>query len=101
MRVDLLTYGPEPPDNNKTSRAGQSPPTPAQASSTAGMDETHLSFDQARVQSLEAEVMAQPEIRGQKVGSLQKLLVAGRYTVSDAQIAQAMVAELAGGNSGT
>ena len=100
MRVDLLTYGPEPPDNNKASRAGQSPPTPPQTSGTAGMDETRFSFDQARVQSLEAEVMAQPEIRGQKVGALQRLLVTGQYAVSDAQIAQAMVAELASGNSG-
>lgn len=100
MRVDLLACGPEPPDNNKTSRAGQSRPTPAQTSGTVGMDQTRFSFDQARVQSLEAEVMAQPEIRELKVGSLQKLLVTGRYTVSDAQIAQAMVAELAAGNSG-
>jgi len=101
MRVDLLAYGPEPPDNSKTNRAGQSPPTPAQTGGTAGTDQTRFSFDQARVQSLEAEVMAQPEIREQKVGSLQKLLVTGRYTVSDAQVAQAMVDELAGGNSGT
>lgn len=100
MRVDLQSYGPEPPDNSKTSRAGQSPPAPAQTSGALGMDQTRFSFDQARVQSLEAEVMAQPEIRGQKVGSLQKLLVTGRYTVSDSQIAQAMLAELAGGNSG-
>jgi anti-sigma28 factor (negative regulator of flagellin synthesis) len=64
------------------------------------MDQTRFSFDQARVESLEAEVMAQPEIREQKVGALQKLLVTGRYRVSDAQVAQAMVAELAGGNSG-
>ena len=101
MRVDLLAYGPEPPDNSKTSRAGQSPPMPAQTSGVAGTDQTRFSFDQARVQSLEAEVMAQPEIREQKVGSLQKLLVTGRYTVSDAQVAQAMVDELAGGNPGT
>ena len=100
MRVDLQSYGPEPPDNKKTSRAGQSPVAPAQTSGAAEMDETRFSFDQARVQSLEAEVMAQPEIRGQKVGTLQKLLVAGRYVVSDAQVAQAVLAELAGGNSG-
>jgi flagellar biosynthesis anti-sigma factor FlgM len=99
MRVDLLNYGPEPPDNSKTSRAGQPPATPTQSSGTAGMDQARFSFDQARVHSLEAEVMAQPEIRGQKVGALQKLLVTGRYTVSDAQIAHAMVAELAGGKS--
>jgi flagellar biosynthesis anti-sigma factor FlgM len=100
MRVDLLAYGPEPPDNNKTSRAGQAPATPTPTSGTSGMDQTRFSFDRARVQSLEAEVLAQPEIREQKVASLQKLLVTGRYRVSDAQVAQAMVAELAGGNSG-
>ncbi|MBZ5657312.1 MAG: flagellar biosynthesis anti-sigma factor FlgM [Acidobacteriia bacterium] len=100
MRVDLLAHGPEPPDNNKTSRAGQGPPTPAETSETAGMDEARFSFGQARTQSLAAEVMAQPEIREQKVGALQKLLVTGRYTVSDAQIAQSMVSEAVGGNSG-
>lgn len=99
MRVDLLTHGPEPPDNNKASRAGQRTATP-QTSEAAGTDQTHFSFDQARVQSLAAEVMAQPEIRGQKVGALRNLLVTGRYTVSDAQIAQAMVPERARANSG-
>jgi len=100
MRVDLLNYAPEPPDNSKTNRAGQSPAAPAQTSGTAGMDQARFSFDQARVQSLEAEVMAQPEIRGQKVGSLQKLLVTGQYTVSDAQIAHALVVERTSGKSG-
>jgi flagellar biosynthesis anti-sigma factor FlgM len=64
------------------------------------MDQTRFSFDQARVQSLEAEVMAQPEIRQQKVGALQSRLATGQYTVSDAQLAQAIVDELAGGNLG-
>jgi len=100
MRVDLLNYGPQPPDNSKTSRAGQSPSAPAQTSGSAGMDQARFSFDQARVQSLEAEVMAQPEIRSQKVGSLQKLLTTGQYKVSDAQIAHAMVTERTGGKSG-
>ena len=100
MRVDLLTQGPEPADNNKANRAGQRTATPAQTSAAAGTDQTHFSFHQARVQSLAAEVMAQPEIRGQKVEALQNLLVTGRYTVSDAQIAQAMVPERARANSG-
>ena len=99
MRVNLTTYGPEPPDNNKTSRAAQSA-TPTPTADTTGTDQTRFSFDQARVQSLEAEVMAQPEIRGQKVGALQSLLAAGQYTVSNAQLAQAMMDELSGGNSG-
>jgi flagellar biosynthesis anti-sigma factor FlgM len=100
MRVDLPACGPEPPDTSKTSRAAQSPAPPLQTSGPAGMDQTRLSFDPARLQSLEAEVMAQPEIREQKVGWVHKLLVTGRYTVSDAQVAQAMLAERTGVHSG-
>jgi flagellar biosynthesis anti-sigma factor FlgM len=100
MRVDLTAYGPQPPDNSKASRSGQSPATPTATSSTPAVDQTRFSFDQARVQSLEAQVMAQPEMREQKVASLQKLLASGSYRVSDAQIAQAMFAEWAGSNSG-
>jgi flagellar biosynthesis anti-sigma factor FlgM len=64
------------------------------------MDQTRFSFDQARVQSLEAQVLAQPEIRQQKVSSIQRLLVTGRYQISDQQIAQAMVTEWADWNLG-
>jgi len=100
MRVDLQTYGPEPPDNNKTSRAGQRTLAQGPTSDSARVDHARFSFDQVRVQSLAAEVMAQPEIREQKVAALQTRLGKGGYTVSDAQISQAMVAERAGRNSG-
>jgi flagellar biosynthesis anti-sigma factor FlgM len=99
MRVDLLPYGPERADNGKVSRT-EHPASSSTEAATTGSDATRFSFDQARVQSLEAEVMAQPEIRGQKVGSLQRLLVTGQYAVSDAQIAQAMVEQWTGGSSG-
>ena len=95
MRVDLLTYGPEPPENNATARAGQTPAASETASNVAGEDQARFSFDQARVQSLEAQVLAQPEIRQQKVGSLQKLLTGGQYAVSAEHVAHSMIAELA------
>ena len=66
------------------------------ATSTAGVDQTRFSFDQARVQSLESQVLAQPEIRQAKVQSLQQAIGNGEYSVPAGQIAQALVSELAG-----
>ena len=104
MRVDFTSLGVEPPENGKTGRAGQtgasgttaSSASGSTSSSTSGLDQTRFSFDQARVQSLEAQVLAQPEIRQAKVQSLQQAIGNGEYSVLPGQIANAMVSELAG-----
>ena len=110
MRVDYTTYGPELPDQNqsKTGRAGQAnaPQTGAaqtgasqiglpegQGSSAAAADVTNLSFDQARVQSLQAKALAEPEIREAKVQTLQQSISQGEYTIPAGQIAAALVSE--------
>lgn len=64
--------------------------------STPGLDQARFSFDQARVQSLEAQVLAQPEIREAKVQSLRQAIGNGEYSVSAGQIADAMVSEFSG-----
>ena len=74
MRVDFTTFGLEPPEPGKT----------------------RFSFDQTRVQSLEAQVLAQPEIRAAKVQSLQQAIGNGNYSVPASQVADAMVGELSG-----
>jgi flagellar biosynthesis anti-sigma factor FlgM len=94
MRVDLTTSGPEPPEANKTGRAGQTAAGEnAATSATAGADQACFSFDQARVQALEAQVLAQPEMRAAKVEALRQAIGNGEYSVSASQVADAMTAE--------
>ena len=97
MRVDFTTFGLEPPEKGTTGRAGQA--GAAGASSTPGMDQARFSFDQARVQSLQAQVLAQPEIREAKVQALQQAIGNGNYSVSAGQVADALVSELGGAQS--
>jgi len=94
MRVDFTTFGLEPPEGGKTGRAGQTEAAETGASSTSGLDQTRFSFDQTRVQALEAQVLAQPEIREDKVKSLQKAIGNGEYSVLASQVADALVSEL-------
>jgi len=99
MRVDFTTFGLEPPEKGTTGRAGQAGAAGAGASSTPGMDQARFSFDQARVQSLQAQVLAQPEIREAKVQALQQAIGNGNYSVSAGQVADALVSELGGAQS--
>jgi flagellar biosynthesis anti-sigma factor FlgM len=48
------------------------------------------------VQSLEAHVLAQPEIREAKVQSLQQAIGNGEYSVPVSQVADALISELDG-----
>jgi len=110
MRVDFTTFGVEPPENSKPGRAGQagngttaaadnaaSTAASGNASSGApGLDQIRFSFDQARVQSLQAQVLAQPEIREAKVQSLQQAIDNGEYSVPASHVADALVSDLSG-----
>ncbi len=104
MRVDLTSRGVEPPEKGKTGRAGQTGASGSTASSassgTAGLDQASFSFDPARVQALEAQVLAQPEIRQAKVEALQQAIGKGEYSVSAGQVADAMASDLGGGTQG-
>jgi flagellar biosynthesis anti-sigma factor FlgM len=103
MRVDLTTLGVEPPENGKPGRAGQTGDTgiaagsasSATAGSVSGHDQASFSFDQVRLQSLQAQVLAQPEVRSDKVQTLQQAIGSGSYSVSASQVADALVNELA------
>lgn len=102
MRVDLTTFGVEPPDSGKPSRAGQtgaSGSTSAAGStsgSASGYDQTRFSFDQVRVRSLKAQVLAQPEIRAAKVGPLEQAIGKGEYSLPAGRIADALIREATG-----
>ena len=102
MRVDFIASGLEPPEKSTTGRAGHAEPAGtgteagSGASNVSGVDQTHFSFDQTRVQSLEAHVLAQPEIREAKVQSLQQAIGNGEYSVPASQVADALVSEFGG-----
>ena len=104
MRVDLTSLGVEPPENSKPGRAGKAGGSGNAAGSAsvstsvsnAGPDQTRFSFDQTRVQALEAQVLAQPEIRGAKVQALQQAIGNGEYSVLPSQVADALVNDLTG-----
>ena len=108
MRVDLTSRGVEPPENGKTGRGGQtgasgtsaSSASSSTSSSASGPDQARFSFDQTRVQALEAQVLAQPEIRQAKVQSLQQAIANGEYSVSAGQVADAMASALGAGTQG-
>ena len=82
MRINPTTSGIEQQDNNKTGRAGQPANQSSQANASAAaitgansgasasIDRTQFSFDQARVQMLQSQALAEPEIRQAKVSSL-------------------------------
>ena len=108
MRVDFTSRGVEPPENSKTGRGGQTGATGTSGSSASsstsssapGPDQARFSFDQTRVQSLEAQVLAQPEIRQAKVQSLQQAIASGEYSISAGQIAAAIASDLGAGAQG-
>jgi flagellar biosynthesis anti-sigma factor FlgM len=100
MRVDLKTYGTEAAASGKADRAHPTPATGEHGKETSALDQTHFSFDQARVRALEGQVLAQPEVRQQRVELLRQSLGKGEYAVSDGQVAEAMLADLTSGSAG-
>jgi len=106
MRVDFTNLGLEAPEKSKASRAGSAGTASASGAQTgasaateggAGVDQTSLSFDQAKVQSLATQALAAPEVRQEKVGPLQQAVASGNYTVDSGKVADAVAAELASG----
>ena len=100
MKADLTGFGVEPPENSNTGPAGGSEIGTGSASGNTALDQTGFSFDDSRVQALEAQVLAQPEIRQAKVEVLQQAIRKGEYSVSSDQVADAMARELSGETKG-
>ena len=99
MRVDLTTYGTESVDNAKPDRTRTASAASEHGSDTAVPDQTHFSFDQTRVRALASQVLAQPEVRQQRVELLRQSLGKGEYSVSDTQLADAILADLTSGSA--
>src|SRR5215813_118190 len=99
MKINLTTYGPEPPDKGSTERPRAAPASDQSGNDAVSLDRTRFTFDQTRVRALESQVLAQPEVRQEKVDQLRQAVGKGEYAVSDGQIADAMLADLAAGVS--
>ena len=97
MRVDLGTHGTQPADKSTTERARSTPASAERGSDT--LDKASFSFDHTRVKALESQVLAQPEVRQQRVESLRQSLGKGEYAVADGQVAEALFADLVNGSA--
>jgi flagellar biosynthesis anti-sigma factor FlgM len=93
MRIDLTTLAPQPPEQGKSARSGQSDTAASAATETSGLDKTSFSFDQTRVQTLASQVLAQPDVRDVKVQALQQSISDGEYSIPPSQIAEALASE--------
>ena len=96
MRVDLTTYGLEPPDKGQDKAKVSRTSLSEQGSNSVAADQAKFTFDQARVSALEMKVMAQPEVRDQKVELLRQAVGKGQYAVQDSQIADSVLADVQG-----
>jgi negative regulator of flagellin synthesis FlgM len=105
MRVDLTTFGVEPPENGKPGRAAGSPESAGGSTSTNNSASNSASaatastsdaarFSSTQVQTLAAQVLEQPEIRAAKVQSLKQSIDSGEYEVSPGQVADALASDL-------
>jgi flagellar biosynthesis anti-sigma factor FlgM len=64
-------------------------------------DETDLSADLQKVQTLKAQLANLPDVRQERVQELQIAVQAGTYEVGAGQIADAMMTDLAGPQQGS
>lgn len=76
--------------------ANQSKPVAASSGNGTGTDKAELSADQARVNSLTAQLSNLPEVRSDKITDLQKAIRQGTYAVTPEQTADALIADLQG-----
>jgi flagellar biosynthesis anti-sigma factor FlgM len=86
-------------DNGKPDRNRVAPATSQHESDKAAPDQARITFDQSRVRALETQVLAQPEVRQQRVDLLRQSLGKGEYSVSDTQLADAILADITNGSS--
>ena len=96
MKIDASLAFPENVGPQRVGTSGTSP-TQNQAD-TVGLtsDEVQFSVDGDKVQQLTTEHASLPDVRQENVATLSQAIEQGSYTVTDAQIAQAMSSELLG-----
>lgn len=99
MRIDRTNYGTESVGNGKPDRNRAAPPAIHYGTDKGAPDQARITFDQSRVRALETQVLAHPEVRQERVDLLRQSLGKGEYSVSDTQLADAILADITNGSS--
>ncbi len=93
MRIDPNARLQQAQDSGEVA-SGSRGAAAAAAGGELGGDTAQLSLDQARVQSLAAQVNALPEVRQEKVAALGQAVRDGSYQISPEQTAEAVISEM-------
>ncbi len=94
MRIDISSAVTPSSEAQTKAQPGGRAAAPPQGSAAAAGDQTRLSLDQGRIQTLAAQASGVPEIRQEKVAALARLVSGGQYRVSAQQTAEAIVSQL-------
>jgi flagellar biosynthesis anti-sigma factor FlgM len=94
MRIDLNTQANAAANAGLAAEAENKAVAATSSNSQSGGDKASLSPDQARVQSLTAQLNQLPEIRQEKITELYRAIKVGTYNVTPEQTADALIADL-------
>jgi negative regulator of flagellin synthesis FlgM len=92
MRIDVFNSTAGDISNEPNSKQVQSPTVPSTDTSDSG-DRTTLTSGSGTVGALVSEALTSPEIRQDKVQSLQQAVSSGKYQIEPDKIAGAMIDE--------
>lgn len=94
MKIDPgvggITDGQSPNRVGASNSSSVSRPSPSKAENT---DQANLSSDAVQLSSLSAAIKSVPEVRQDRVNAISQKLQAGSYSVSNQQIAQAILSD--------
>lgn len=91
MRIDLYNLASSGIDGDSSAKS--SPVKQLQDAGSATEDRTSLSSDSSSVGSLVSTAMSSPEVRADKVASLQQQVQSGTYQLDPEKIAASMIDE--------
>ncbi len=92
MRIDLNLANTGSIEANRSAKNDSAKAHEAVGSS-AVQDATQLSAGVQRVSALESQLSQVPEVRSERVAKLQQAIRSGKYSVSNDQIASAMLSD--------
>jgi negative regulator of flagellin synthesis FlgM len=101
MRVCESLPFPENQDIASTAGNANAPKIQGQSSVGFSEDAADLSSDLQTVQQLKSQLANLPDVRQERVQALQKAVQDGTYEVGDGKIADAMLTDLVGPQSGS
>jgi flagellar biosynthesis anti-sigma factor FlgM len=97
MKIDMPLTFPQQVEPQRTGTTGASPSQNQAGTEGISPDLAQFSVDGGKIQQLNGNLAAVPDVRQDRVAALQQAISSGSYNVSGQQIAQAMSADLLGG----